>query len=327
MDQGMTLCRRDVLQLAAAAALLPSVPRTGWAQAYPARPVRVVVGLPAGLGPDLIARLLAQSLSARLGQPFIVENKPGAGSNLGAEAVVRSSPDGYSLLLITTTNAINAMLYRTLDFDIVHDVAPVASIGGGPAVMVVTPSFPAKTVLEFIAYAEASPGRITMASAGIGSVPHAFGELFMMTAHVDLLHVPYRGNFYPDLLGGHVQVAFGNIVSSLEYIQAGKLRALAVTTAKRAAALPNVPALAEFVPGYEASAWYGLGAPKDTPTEVIETLNTAVNAALVDPQFKARLASLGAEPRPMPPADFRELIAKETGKWAEVMQFSGAKPD
>ncbi|HEV3394905.1 MAG TPA: tripartite tricarboxylate transporter substrate binding protein [Xanthobacteraceae bacterium] len=323
----MTLCRRGVLQLAAGAAMLPAGSRVAWAQAYPGRPVRVVVGLPAGLGPDIVARLLAQSLSARLGQPFVVENKPGAGSNLGAEAVIRSPPDGYSLFLITTANAVNATLYRTLDFNIVRDVAPVASIGGGPAVMVVTPSFPAKTVPEFLAYAKANPGRINMASAGVGSVPHVFGELFMMMAHVDMLHVPYRGNFYPDLLGGQVQVAFGNIVSSLEYIRASKLRALAVTTAKRAAALPDVPALAEFVPGYEASAWYGLAAPKDTPPEVIATLNTAVNAALTDPQLEARLADLGAEPRPMSPAQFREVIVKETGKWAAVVQFAGANLD
>jgi tripartite-type tricarboxylate transporter receptor subunit TctC len=307
--------------------MLPAGSRVAWAQAYPGRPVRVVVGLPAGLGPDIVARLLAQSLSARLGQPFVVENKPGAGSNLGAEAVIRSPPDGYSLFLITTANAVNATLYRTLDFNIVRDVAPVASIGGGPAVMVVTPSFPAKTVPEFLAYAKANPGRINMASAGVGSVPHVFGELFMMMAHVDMLHVPYRGNFYPDLLGGQVQVAFGNIVSSLEYIRASKLRALAVTTAKRAAALPDVPALAEFVPGYEASAWYGLAAPKDTPPEVIATLNTAVNAALTDPQLEARLADLGAEPRPMSPAQFREVIVKETGKWAAVVQFAGANLD
>jgi tripartite-type tricarboxylate transporter receptor subunit TctC len=307
--------------------MLPAVSRVAWAQAYPGRPVRVVVGLPAGLGPDIVARLLAQSLSARLGQPFVVENKPGAGSNLGAEAVIRSPPDGYSLFLITTANAVNATLYRTLDFNIVRDVAPVASIGGGPAVMVVTPSFPAKTVPEFLAYAKANPGRINMASAGVGSVPHVFGELCMMMAHVDMLHVPYRGNFYPDLLGGQVQVAFGNIVSSLEYIRASKLRALAVTTAKRAAALPDVPALAEFVPGYEASAWYGLAAPKDTPPEVIATLNTAVNAALTDPQLEARLADLGAEPRPMSPAQFREVIVKETGKWAAVVQFAGANLD
>jgi tripartite-type tricarboxylate transporter receptor subunit TctC len=307
--------------------MLPAGSRVAWAQAYPGRPVRVVVGLPAGLGPDIVARLLAQSLSARLGQPFVVENKPGAGSNLGAEAVIRSPPDGYSLFLITTANAVTATLYRTLDFNIVRDVAPVASIGGGPAVMVVTPSFPAKTVPEFLAYAKANPGRINMASAGVGSVPHVFGELFMMMAHVDMLHVPYRGNFYPDLLGGQVQVAFGNIVSSLEYIRASKLRALAVTTAKRAAALPDVPALAEFVPGYEASAWYGLAAPKDTPPEVIATLNTAVNAALTDPQLEARLADLGAEPRPMSPAQFREVIVKETGKWAAVVQFAGANLD
>ena len=325
----MTLPRRRFLHLAARAAALPALPRIAWAQTYPTRPVHLIVGTVAGATPDIDARIIGQWLSERLGQPFVIENRPGAGTNIATELVVRARPDGHTLLLITTANAINATLYDNLNFNFIRDIAPVASLVRTPLVMEVNPLVPAKTVPEFIAYANANPGKINMASAGNGTPQHVSGELFKMMAGVKLLHVPYRstGPALVDLLGGQVQVMFDTVPASIEFIRAGKLRPLAVTTATRLEVLPGVPAVGEFVPGYEASAWQGIGAPKSTPAEIIERLNTHINAGLADPKMKARLADLGAIPIPMTPADFGKLIANETEKWGKAVQFSGAKPD
>ena len=325
----MTLPRRRFLHLAARAAALPALPRIAWAQTYPTRPVHLIVGTVAGATPDIDARIIGQWLSERLGQPFVIENRPGAGTNIATELVVRARPDGHTLLLITTANAINAALYDNLNFNFIRDIAPVASLVRTPLVMEVNPLVPAKTVPEFIAYANANPGKINMASAGNGTPQHVSGELFKMMAGVKLLHVPYRstGPALVDLLGGQVQVMFDTVPASIEFIRAGKLRPLAVTTATRLEVLPGVPAVGEFVPGYEASAWQGIGAPKSTPAEIIERLNTHINAGLADPKMKARLADLGAIPIPMTPADFGKLIADETEKWGKAVQFSGAKPD
>jgi tripartite-type tricarboxylate transporter receptor subunit TctC len=325
----MTLPRRRFLHLAARAAALPALPRIAWAQTYPTRPVHLIVGTVAGATPDIDARIIGQWLSERLGQPFVIENRPGAGTNIATELVVRARPDGHTLLLITTANAINATLYDNLNFNFIRDIAPVASLVRTPLVMEVNPLVPAKTVPEFIAYANANPGKINMASAGNGTPQHVSGELFKMMAGVKLLHVPYRstGPALVDLLGGQVQVMFDTVPASIEFIRAGKLRPLAVTTATRLEVLPGVPAVGEFVPGYEASAWQGIGAPKSTPAEIIERLNTNINAGLADPKMKARLADLGAIPIPMTPADFGKLIADETEKWGKAVQFSGAKPD
>ena len=325
----MTLPRRRFLHLAARAAALPALPRIAWAQTYPTRPVHLIVGTVAGATPDIDARIIGQWLSERLGQPFVIENRPGAGTNIATELVVRARPDGHTFLLITTANAINATLYDNLNFNFIRDIAPVASLVRTPLVMEVNPLVPAKTVPEFIAYANANPGKINMASAGNGTPQHVSGELFKMMAGVKLLHVPYRstGPALVDLLGGQVQVMFDTVPASIEFIRAGKLRPLAVTTATRLEVLPGVTAVAEFVPGYEASAWQGIGAPKSTPAEIIERLNTHINAGLADPKMKARLADLGAIPIPMTPADFGKLIADETEKWGKAVQFSGAKPD
>ena len=295
---------------------------------YPTRPVHMIVGFPPGNASDIVTRLMAQSLAERLGQQFIVENRPGASGNIGTEAVVRAPPDGYTLLMtVVTGNAINATLYPNLNFNFIRDIAPIASIGGGAYVMVVNPSVPAKTVPEFIADAKANPGKINYASAGIGGPTHIFGELFTMMAGVDLLHVPYRGSFLPDLLGGQVQAVFGPISQLIEHIRSGKLRALAVTTATRQAALPDIPTVAEFLPSYEGSVWYGVGAPKNIPTDIIEKLNKEINAGLAIPTLKTRIAELGGVPLPMTPSDFGRLIADETEKWAKVVRFSGAKAD
>jgi tripartite-type tricarboxylate transporter receptor subunit TctC len=292
----MKLLRRQFLHLAAGAAALPAVTRIAGAQAYPTKPVRIIVGVAAGGSPDIVARMIAQWLSKRLGQPFIIENRVGAAGNVGAEAVVRSPPDGHTLLLITVNNVVNSTLYeKKLSFDLAYDIAPVGSISRGLNVMVVNPSFPARTIPEFIAYAKANPDKISMASAGIGSGPHLTGELFQMMAGIKMVHVPYRGAApaLTDLLGGQVQVYFGNPASSLAYIKDGKLRALAVTSAKRSAALPDIPALKEFLPGFEASTWLGIGAPKNTPADIIDELNKAMNAGLADPALKAQLAVSG----------------------------------
>ena len=324
----MQLPRRQFLHLAAGAAALPAISRFAWAQTYPARPVRIIVGFAAGGAFDIAARLIGQWLSERLGQQFIIENRPGAGGNLGTEVVVRAPPDGYTLLLVGPPNAINATLYDKLNFNFLRDIAPVASISRDPSVMEVYPSFPAKTVPEFIAYAKANPGKINMASAGIGSAGHVAGELFKMMTGVNILHVPYRGGTpaLTDLLGGQVQVMFGNMPTSIGHIRAGKLRPLAVTAATRSEALPDVPTLGEIVPGYEASSVYGLGAPNATPAEIVEKLNNEINAGLADPKLKARITDLGGAPLVLSRADFGKLMAAETEKWAKVVKFSGEKP-
>ena len=319
------LPRRRFLHLAAGAAVLPAVSRIASADTYPTRPVRIVVGFPAGTSSDITARLIGQWLSERLGQQFIVENRPGAGTNIAADSVVHGSPDGYSLLWVTQTNAINATVYDNLNFNFIRDIQPVASILRVAAVMMVHPSVPAKTVPEFIAYAKANPGKINMSSPGIGSINHVAGELFKMMAGVNLVHVPYRGSQFPDLLSGQVQVTFNPLPSSLDFIRSGKLRALAVTTAKRQEVLPDVPAVSEFLPGYEATAWFGIGAPKNAPAEIVNKLNGEIDAVLADPKNKARLVDLGGEVFAGTPDTFGKYIAAETEKWAKVVKFSGAR--
>jgi len=325
----VNLARRNFLHLAAGAAALPSLPRLAWAQAYPSRPVRWIVPFAPGGGSDMIGRLVSQWLSERLGQPFVVENRPGAASNIATEAVVRAPADGYTLLQCATPNAVNATLYEKLNFNFVRDIAPVASIGRETNVMVAHPSFPAKTVHEFIAYAKANPGKITMASVGIGSTTHIFGELFKMMSGVTTLDVPYRGQApaITDLLAGQVQIMFPLMSSAIEYIRAGKLRALAVTTATRSEALPDIPSIGEFLPGYEASTWIGVGAPKATPAKIVEKLNKEINAALGDHKIKARLADLGSSPLVGSAADFGKLIAEETEKWGSVIRTLNIKAD
>jgi tripartite-type tricarboxylate transporter receptor subunit TctC len=323
----MNLPRRKFLRLAAGAAALPPLSRFARAQAYPTRPVHIVAGVPPGLAPDILARLTGQFLSERLGQQVVIENRPGAGTNIATEAVVRAAPDCYTLLLATPANAANAALYPSLNFNFIRDTAPVAGICLGPFVMAAGPSLPAKTVPEFIAYAKANPGRINMASAGNGTPPHVFGELFKIMAGVDLVHVPYRSSYVPDLLGGQVQLAFMSIPASIDFIRTGKLRALAVTPAKRVDALPDVPAMAEFLPGYDAGSWTGIVAPRNTPAEIVEKLNKEISAVIADPGFAARLAALGNVPMPMTPADFGKFIADETEKWAKVVKFAGIKPE
>jgi tripartite-type tricarboxylate transporter receptor subunit TctC len=324
----MKLPRRKFLHLAAGAAALPFAPHVARAQAYPTRPVRLIVGFAPGGATDIMARLMGQSLSERLGQQFVIENRPGAASNVGTEAVVNAAPDGYTLLLVTSVNAINATLYEKLNFNLIRDVAPVASTHREPFVMEANPSVPVKTVAEFIAHAKANPGKINMASAGIGSGNHISGELFKMMTGVNLVHVPYRGGgpALVDLLGGQVQVMFATMSSSIEYVRAGKLRALAVTTATRSPVLPDIPTVAEFVPGYESSFWTGVGAPKNTPADIVEKLNKEINVALADPKMRARLADLGGTPLPGSPAQFGKLIVDETEKWGKVIKFAGIKP-
>ncbi len=328
-NDAMSLARRRFLQLTAGAVALPVVSHIAAAQAYPTRPVRIIVGFASGGTLDIIARLLGQWLSERLGQPFVVENRPGGGGNIGTDAVVRAPPDGYTLLLVGSPNMINATLYEKLNFNFIRDIAPVASIDRTPLVMEVNQSFPARSVPEFIAYAKAKPGKINMASAGTGTGQHVAGELFKMMAGVDMTHVPYRsaGPALTDLIGGQVQVMFDSLPASIEHIRTGRLRALAVTTATRLDALPDIPTVADFVPGYEASAVHGIGAPKNTPTEIVDRLNKEINAALADPKIKVRLAELGSTVLPGSPADFGRLVAEETEKWAKVVKFSGAKPD
>jgi tripartite-type tricarboxylate transporter receptor subunit TctC len=323
----MNVRRRRFLQLTASIAVLPAVAPMAWAQSYPARPVRLIVGLPAGSAPDIVARLVGQWLSERLGQSFIIDNRPGAGTNIGTEAVVRAAPDGYTLLLVTAGNAINTSVYQHLSFNFSTDIAPIASIGRTPFVMVVNPSVPADTVPEFIAYAKANPGKINMASPGIGGANHVFGELFSMMTGVDMVHVPYRGSLFPDLLAGQVQVYFGAIPAVIANIQSGKLRALAVTTTTRVEALPGVPAMAEFVPGYEASGWLGLGAPKNTSSEIIDRLSKEISACEADPAIKARLVGLGVVPMSATPAEFGKFIGEETEKWAKVVKFAGVRAE
>jgi tripartite-type tricarboxylate transporter receptor subunit TctC len=322
--------RRQFLHLAVGAAALPAVSRFAFAQTYPARPVRIVVGLAAGSSPDITARVIGQSLSDRFGQQFIVDNRPGAGTNIATEMVVRAPPDGYTLLYAITTSAINATLYDKLNFNFIRDIAPVAPIVRLPNVMVVNPSVPAKTVPEFIAYAKANPGKLNMASSTVGGTDHLSGELFKVMAGTDMVHVPYRGGgatLLADLFSGQVQVSFPALAASIGYIKADKLRPLAVTTATRSEALPDIPALGEFVPGYEASSWHGVGLPKGTPVEIIDKLNKQINAALADPMIKARLAELGGMALGGSPADFGKLIAAETEKWAKVIRAANIKPE
>jgi tripartite-type tricarboxylate transporter receptor subunit TctC len=324
----MKLPRRQFLHLAAGAAALPAVSRIARAQAYPTRPVRIIVPIAAGGTNDIVARLMGQWLSERLGQPFVVENRPGSGTNIGTEAAVRAPPDGYTLLLVGPANAINATLYDKLSFNFLRDIAPVASVIRVPNVMVVHPSVPARTVPEFIAYAKAKPGKLNMASAGNGSPSHVSGELFNMMAGVNMVHVPYRGGApaLTDLIGGQVQVLFPVLPASIEHIRAGRLRPLAVTTSVRSEALPDVPTVGDFIAGYEASSWYGLGAPRNTAVGVIDKLNKEINAGLADPKIKAQLADLGAATFASSPADFGKLIAEETDKWGKVVKFVGIKP-
>jgi len=316
------------LHLAAGAAALPAVSRVARAQAYPTRPVRWIVPFPAGGTGDIAARVISQWLSERLGQQFTIENRP-AGANISAETVANASPDGYTLLLVSAANAVNATLYDKLNFNFIRDIAPVAGILRAPNVMDLHPSVPAATVPEFLGYAKANPGKIKMASGGIGAPSHVIGELFKMMTGVDILHVPYRGSApaVADLIGGKVQVLFDNVPSSIEHIRAGKLRALAVTTSYRAAALPDIPTMGEFVPGYEASTWFGIGAPKNTPAEIVDKLNKEINAGLADPKLKGRLADLGATVLAGSPAEFGKLIADETEKWAKVVRFAGIKAE
>jgi len=325
----MKLPRRKFLHLAAGAAVLTALSRVAWAQAYPSRPVRMIVPIAPGGAQDILARLMGQWLSERLGQPFIIDNRPGGGTNIGTEAVVRAPADGHTLLLIPPDSAINATLYDKLNFNFIRDIAPVAAVFRGAYVMVVNPSVPANTVPEFIAYAKANSGKINMASVGIGSGPHIAGELFKMMAGVNMVHVPYRGGgpALTDLLGGQVQVMLPGTVASIEYIRAGRLRALGVTTATRSEALPGIPTMREFVPGYEASQWFGIGAPKNTPAEIVDKLNRETNAGLADPKIKARLADLGGEVLALSPADFAKLIAEETEKWGKVVKFTGIKAE
>ena len=325
----MSPARRQFLQAIAAAAALPALPRVAWSQAYPARPVRILCGFPGGSSQDIVARIIAQWLSERLAAPVIVDNRPGAGGNIAVEAVVNAPPDGYTLLMTGPNNAVNATLYDNLKFDFIRDIAPVAGIMSVPLVMEVNLSVPATTVPEFIAYAKANPGKINMASAGNGTAVHIAGELFRMMTGVDMVHVPYRGTpaAMTDLLGGRVQIIFDNMPGSIGYLRAGKLRPLAVTTAARSQLMPDVPPLADFVPGYAASAWYGVGAPKGTPAEIIDKLNQAINAALADPAMQARLIDLGGTVLPGSPADLARFIAEETEKWGKVVRFAGIKPE
>ncbi len=325
----MKFSRRQLLHLAAGAAVLPTLSRRARAQVYPSRPIRLIVGFPAGGPTDITARVMGQWLSERLGQQCVIENRGGAGSNIAVEATIGAPPDGYTLLIVGATNAINATLYEKLNFNFIRDIAPVAGIIRVPLIMEVHPSVPAKTVAEFIAYAKARPGKINMGSGGIGTTLHVSGELFKMMTGVDMLHVPYRGAgpMLTDLLGGQVQVGFDPMPSSIGYVKAGQLRPLAVTTATRSEALPELPTVGDFVPGYEASTWYGVGAPKNTPAEIIERLNKEINAGLADPKLKARLTDLGGMLLSGSTAEFGAFIVEETEKWAKVVKFSGAKAE
>jgi tripartite-type tricarboxylate transporter receptor subunit TctC len=325
----MKLPRRRFLHLVAGTAAFPAVSRIARAQTYPTRPVHLIAPYAAGGPNDITARMIGQWLSERLGQPFVIENRTGAGGNIGTEAVVRAPADGYTLLLVSSSNAVNATLYDKLNFDFIRDIAPVAGIIRVPNVMIVNPSVPAKTVPEFIAYAKANPGKVNMATAGNGSTTHVSGELFKEMTGVNLVVVAYRGGgpALIDLLGGQMQVMFEPTVAALEFIRSGKLRALAVTTATRSEVLPDIPTVSEFVPGYEASQWYGIGAPKDTPPDVVATLNKEINAALADRKLRARLADLGGIPTPMTPADFAKLIADETEKWGKVVRVGNIKAE
>jgi len=321
----MMFSRRVFLHLATGAAAFPALSRFGFAQSYPTRSARIIVGFPPGTSSDICARLIAQSLSERTGQQFIVENRTGAGTNIAAETVVQASPDGYTLLWVTQTNAINTTLYTNLKFKFMQDIAPVAGVITVPTVMMVNPDVPAKTLPEFIAYAKANPGKINMSSPGIGSANHVLGELFQMMTGTKLTHIPYKGSQFPDLLSGQVQVTFNPLPSSMAFIKDGKLRALAVTATKRQAVLPDVPTVAESVPGYDGTAWFGIGAPKNTPKEIVDKLNKEINAGLADPKLKARLEELGGVPMSVTSAEFGKFIADQTEKWGKVVKFANLK--
>ena len=318
----MNLPRRQFLQLAAVAVTSSALPKLASAQAYPSRPIRLLVGFAAGSSPDIIARLVGQALSERIGQPIVTENRPGAGANIATEAVVRASPDGYTLLLMIATNTINTTLYRNLRFHFIRDIAPIAGVMSVPNIMVVNPAFPARTVPEFIAYAKANPGKINIANAGNGSTAHLAGELFKMMVGVDMVNVPYHGgsDMFIALISGQVQVLFGLIPSTIEFVRAGRLRALAITSAKRLSVLPDVPSVSEFVPGYEATSWQGLGAPRNTPREIIDRLNVEIREALAEPKLQARLADLGGTVFNLSPTEFGTFIANETEKWGKVIR-------
>jgi tripartite-type tricarboxylate transporter receptor subunit TctC len=321
--------RRQFLHLAAGAAALPALSRITWAQAYPSRPVRIIVPAAPSGAFDIMARLIGRWLSERLGQPFVIDNRPGAAANIGTEAAVRAPADGYTLLIVGTTQATNAALYDKVNFDLIRDIAPIAGVFRGALVIVVHPSVPARSVPEFIAYAKANPHKVNMASSGAGAASHLAGELFKMMAGIDMVHVPYRGGgpAMNDLLGGQVQVYFASTPASIEYIKAGRLRALALTTTTRSEALPDIPTVAEFVPGYEASYWAGIGAPKATPAEIVNKLNKEINAALADPNMKARVADLGGDVLALSPTDFGQLIADDTEKWGKVIKTANIKPE
>jgi tripartite-type tricarboxylate transporter receptor subunit TctC len=325
----MTLLRRQFLRMAAGAAALPALPRVTWAETYPSRPVRVIVGFAAGGPNDILARLIGQSVAKRLGQPFVIENRPGAGSNIATEAVVHAPPDGYTLLLVGSPNAINATLYERLDFNFIRDIAPVAGFMRGALVLVVHPSVPARTLPEFIAYAKANPRKLSYGSGGVGGITHITAELFKMMAGVEMVHVPYRGvaPALTDLLGGQVQALFANPAQSIPHMGAGRLRALAITTAARSEALPDIPAVGEFVPGYEASSIFGFGAPGNTPAGIIDRLNTEINAVLAEPEIRARVADLDGTALVGSPADFGKLIAEETEKWGKVIHAANIKAE
>jgi tripartite-type tricarboxylate transporter receptor subunit TctC len=325
----MRLRRRNFLRLAAGAAAWPVLPRVARADTYPSRPVHILCGFAAGGAADTVARLTAEWLSEQLGQQFVVDNRPGAGTNIATEEVVQAAPDGYTLLLVTGANAINATLYQHLNFDFLRDTTPVAGVIRVPQVMVVNPQLPARTVAEFIAYAKANPGKINMGSGGVGSTLHVAGELFKMMAGVNLVHVPYRGDApaLVDLMGGQIQVMFDLTAAALPFIKAGKIRALAVTSATRTLSLPDLPPISDVLPGYEATSFEGIAAPKDTPIEIVDKLNKAINAGFSDPKFKARLADLGGDGMPGTPADFTKVIADETGKWGKVVKFAGLKAE
>jgi tripartite-type tricarboxylate transporter receptor subunit TctC len=325
----MKLPRRQFLHLGAGAAALPAVSRIARAQAYPTRPVRIIVGYAPGGSTDIAARAIGQWLSERLGQTFVIDNRPGAGANIAAETVVRAAPDGYTLLLVSSADTINATLYPKLSFNFLRDIAPVASMTRQPQVMLANPSLPAKTFVELIAYAKANPGKVNTASAGIGAISHLSGELLKMMAGVDLVHVPYRGAgpALTDLLAGHVQISFAGMAGSIEYLRTGKLRGLGVTTAKRSQALPDIPAIGEFVPGYEAVSLFGIGAPRNTPAEIVDKLNAEINAALADPKIEARVIDLGGTVLAGSPAEFGTLLADETKKWGTVIRAANIKPE
>jgi tripartite-type tricarboxylate transporter receptor subunit TctC len=325
----MNICRRRFLHLTTSAAAMPAVSRIAKADTYPSRPVRLIVFYAAGGGNDIIARLMGQWLSERLGQSFVVENRPGGGGNLGTEYVVRAAADGYTLLLSSSANVVNTSLYDKLDFDFVRDIAPVASISYEPNIMVVNPSVPAKTVPEFIAYAKANPGTINFASAGIGSSQHMSGEMFKMMAGIDMTHVPFRGTApaLQNLLGGQIQLMYASMPATLEHVRSGRLVALGVTIPKRSDVLPDVPAISEFLPGFDAEVYYGIGAPKSTPPEIVDRLNKEMNAGLADPEFKAKLTELGSAVLPGSPADFGKFLANESDKWAKVVKFANIKAE